>query len=351
MKRHYFVLTLAVIGLALIFQTGCQQQAKETTEPSATITDPNKPSPEITLDKDVLDFGEIGFEVKNIGELKFTNTGEAPLKITKVRQCCGVVAKLDKMEYAPGESGTLKVEWKSKRQPSLFMRQLYILSNDPTNPEVKLTIKAQIVAKVTWEPDRIKLCLDEENANCPKLTIKSLDGQQFSITDIKSTGDCITGEFDPNAEATEFDIELKVDTEKLVNNLKGRIYISMTHPEGKMATILFDVLPKFTVTPPLIIVFNAESQKPIVRKISILNNYKKEFEIESSSSKDDTMKILNQKKITNGYQLEVEIMPPVPDEGKIKFSDVLSINIKDGEKLAVTCNGYYSKTRSTVKGI
>jgi hypothetical protein len=230
------------------------------------------------------------------------------------------------------------------------MRQLGLLSNDLTNPEIKLTLKAKIVAKVSWDPERVKLCLDEENAGCPKLKLKSLDGQQFSITDIKSTGDCITAQYDPNTKATEFDIELKADTEKLAKNLKGRVYISLTHPEAKMATVLFDVIPKFTVTPPLIIVFNAESQKPIVRKISVLNNYKEEFEIESSSSKDDTMKILDQKKITNGYQLEVEIMPPMPEEGKIKFSDVLSINIKDGEKLAVTCNGYYSKTKPTAKG-
>ncbi len=349
MKRYYFVPVFTVISFVLFLQTGCQQQAKVTEELPVTAHEPNKSGPKITLESNVLDFGEVGFDIKNVGELKFTNTGEAPLKITKIQRCCGVVAKLDKMEYAPGESGALKIEWESKAVPSLFMRQLAIISNDPTTPEVKLTVKAKIVAKVAWEPERLKLFLDEENASCPKLTLRSIDNQQFSVTDIKSTGDCITAEYDPNMKATEFVIELKADTEKLAKNLKGRIYIGLTHPEGKMATILFDVLPKFTVTPPLIIVFNAEPQKPIVRTVSVLNNYQKDFEIESSSSKDNTMKILNQKKITNGYQLEVEIIPPLPDEGKIKFSDVFSMNIKDDEKLTVTCNGYYSKMKPKIK--
>jgi hypothetical protein len=220
-----------------------------------------------------------------------------------------------------------------------------ILSNDPINPDVKLTLKAKVVAKVTWEPERLKLFLDEENASCPKLTIKSLDGQKFAITSIKSTGDCITSEFDPNNEAAQFDIELKVDKEKLAKNLKGRIYIRMTHPEGKLATILFDVLPKFTVSPPLIIVFNAEPQKPIIREVKILNNYKEDFDIGSSSSKNNTIKILNKKEITNGYELEVEIMPPPHDESQLKFSDVFSMNINNGGKLVVTCNGYYSKIK------
>jgi hypothetical protein len=350
MKRHYFVPIFAVILSVLLLQSGCQQQAEVTTSTPAATPEPNGPGPKITMDKYVLDFGEVGFEVDNAGEFKFTNTGEAPLKIIKIQRCCGVVAKMDKMEYAPGESGTLKVEWHSKSQPGTFLRQLGILSNDTTNPEVKLTINAKIVAKVAWEPERIKLFLDEENANCPTLTIKSLDGQKFSVTDLKSTGDCITADLDPNAEATQFEIQLKADTEKLAKNLKGRIYIRLTHPEGNMATILFDVLPKFTVNPPLIIVFNAEPQKPITRTVSILNNYKKDFEIESSSSKDNIMKVLNAKEISNGYQLEVEIMPPAPDKGNIKFSDVLSINLKNGEKLAVTCNGYYAKMKPQVNG-
>ena len=112
-----------------------------------------------------------------------------------------------------------------------------------------------------------------------------------------------------------------------------------------MATILFDVLPKFAVRPPLLIVFSAEPQKPIVRKVNVLNNYEEEFEIESSSSKNNTVKVLNQREITDGYELQVEITPPVPAEGVLKFSDVFTINIKDDMKLAVTCNGYYAKIR------
>jgi hypothetical protein len=326
-----------ICGLVLFLQIGCQEQAKMT----------GKGSPKITFESLVYDFGEVGPSAKNEGQFKFTNTGEGLLKITKVARCCGVITRLDKMEYAPGESGTLQVEWNSGPLESSMKKNIIVHSNDPNSPATSLTIKAKVVLKVTWEPRKLKLFLDENNAGCPNITISSIDNRPFSITDFKSTADCITADFDPNVEKTEFVVEPKVDMEKLQENLRGRVNISLSHPQGNLATIPYSVLPKYTVNPPLIIIFNAEPEKPILRTISVLNNYHKEFEIESLTSENNivTLKVQEQKKINNGYQLEVEITPPAA-EGKTKFTDSLSLNIKGGEKLPIRCNGYYKKTKT-----
>jgi hypothetical protein len=336
-KIHTSQMICVICGLALFLQTGCQEQAK--------LTD--KAPPEIEFKELVYDFGEVGPSAKNKGQFEFTNAGEGLLKITKVGKCCGVVARLDKMEYAPGESGTLEVEWTSGPVESKFQRQLVVHSNDRTNPQTTLTIKAQTVLKVAWGPKRLKFFLDEDNAGCPKITISSIDDRPFSITGFKSTADCVTADFDPKEEATKYVLEPRVDTEKLQKNLKGRINISLNHPMGKNATVLYSVVPKYTVNPPLLIIFDAKPEKPLVRKISVLNNYEKDFEIESVSSENDvvTMKILEKKKIRNGYQLDVEITPPAA-EGKIKFTDLFSVNIKDGDKLPIRCNGYYTKRKA-----
>jgi hypothetical protein len=357
MKREYLILMSLTISCVLFSQIGCQKQAEL---PPTALVEPNKPmekveaapkpdkaSPKITFENVVYDFGDVGPNLKKSGEFKFTNTGEGSLKIIKVGKCCGVVTKLDKNEYAPGESGVLKVEWASGPQPSTMQRKLSVHSNDMTSPEITLTIKAKVVLKVAWEPKRLRLFLDEENAGSQNITIRSTDNQPFSITGLKSTADCITADYDPSIKATKFILEPKVNTEKLQKNLKGRINFSLDHPQGNAATVLFDVLPKYTINPPLIIIFNAEPEKPLVRKISVLNNYGKDFEIESVSSKGDTVaiKLLEQKKIRNGYQLDVEVTPPAA-EGKIRFMDMFSVNIKGGERLAISCNGYYSKRRT-----
>ena len=339
-KIHTSQMICVICGLVSFLQIGCQEQAK--------LTD--KPLPEIKFETLVYDFGEVGPNAKCTGQFKFTNVGEGLLNITKVGNCCGVVTKLDKMKYQPGESGVLEVEWDSGPQESTMTRKLVVHSNDPNTPATNLTINAKVALQIDWEPKRLKLFLDEENAGCSKITISSIDNHPFSITEFKSTVDCITSDYDPSIKATKYVLEPKVDSEKLQKSLKGRINISLDHPKGNTAVILYSVLPKYTVNPPLLIIFNAEPEKPIVRKISVLNNYGKEFEIESLSSENDvvTIKLLEQNKIRNGYQFDVEITPPA-EEGKTRFTDLFSINIKGGEKLSIRCNGYYTKRKTNAQ--
>ena len=344
-----------ICGCVLLLQLGCQEQAKLAEKPTiapetVVVGSPEKDetaldklTPKITFEKTVYDFGQFGTEAKKrVAEFKFTNTGDGLLKITDVVECCGVATRLEKTEYAPGESGVLKAEFISSPKPGLMRQTVYVESNDKTNPRIALTLKAKIASKVSFAPKRLRLFLEEENAGCPKIVLSSLDNQPFSVTQFKSTADCITADIDGSVEATKFILEPSVDMEKLNNNLKGSINISLAHPEEKKARIFFDVLPKFTISPPLIITFNAEPQKPIVRKVTVLNNYGGDFEIESASSKDNTVKVLSQKKIRNGYQFEVEIMPP-PAEGKTKFVDVFFVKIKGDNGLGIVCRGFYSR--------
>jgi hypothetical protein len=103
------------------------------------------------------------------------------------------------------------------------------------------------------------------------------------------------------------------------------------------------------MSPPLIIVFNAEPKIPTTKTISVLNNYKQDFEIESVSSSDSVIgvRVLEKKKITRGYQLDLEITPPTAGDG-IKFSDKFVINLKDSGSLSITCNGYFTKRKPSL---
>ena len=339
----------------LLLQFGCQEHAKLAEKPGAArdtgvvaspqkakpVPQSDKSAPKITFEKTVYDFGQIGTAAKKkVAEFKFTNTGDDLLRITGVEECCGVITELDKTEYAPGESGVLKAKFVPSQKPGLDSKTVYVKSNDKTSPRIALTLKVMIVLKVSSSPKRLRLFLGEENAGCPKIVLSSLDNQPFAIRLFKSTSDCITADIDDSVEATKFILEPIVDMEKLNNDLRGRINISLIHPEAKDVQLFYDVLPKYIIKPPLIITFNAEPQKPVVRMVSVLNNYGGNFEIESVSSKNNTVKVLSREKIRNGYQFKVEIMPP-PAEGKTQFVDVFSVKIKDGDEMGIVCRGFY----------
>jgi hypothetical protein len=355
MARNYLILLF--IGCCVLFlQTGCQDQdmpaEKVSVKAQKAIADSSEKDkaepqdgalPILTFEKTTADFGEVGVTTsKRIAEFKFTNTGEGMLKVKEVEKCCGVVAMVDKNEIAPGDSGVVKAEFQTPPKPGLFMKNIYVNTNDKTKPRVPLTIKANVVSKVSCAPKRLRLFLDEDNAGCPKIVLNSLDKKPFSITRFSSTGDSITADIDSSVEATKFVLSPEVNIEKLNENRKGRIHISLSHPEENTAEIFFDMLPKYVTDPPLIISFSVVPEKKIVRKVSVLNQYGGAFEIESVSSPNNTIKVLNQTKISDGYQLLIEMTPPASD-GKTFFTDVLVVKIKDGEELQVVCRGFYKQ--------
>lgn len=336
------ILALCVI-FVLLLQVGCQEQAKIPEQPVAALAVPeaDQTEPQITFEKVVHDFGEVPPGTKQTGEFKFTNAGDGLLKITEVKRCCGVVAKLDKDEYSPGETGTLQVEYRSARRAITLSRKIYVISNDKENPNIALTIKVKVVPKVAYVPQRLRLLLKGENAGCPEITLTSLDDQPFSITSFKSTRESITADIDSSVESTEFVIQPNVDFEKLQGRTSGLINISLTHPQCSQVAIYFSVLPKFTSKPRSIIVLNALPQKPVVKRVSVLSNYGEDFEIESVSSKNGFVKVLSQEKFDDRYRLEVEVTPP-SIEDKENFTDFLYVNMKGGETLSIRTYGRYS---------
>jgi len=354
---------------------GCQEEASNTRAPStqqepqkiAASAEPAKPgesgqesapaaeqsvetsaplvanAPRITLEKVVHDFGEIGPGTAQSTQFRFKNAGTAPLKITQVRSCCGVVARGVKagQQYAPDESGVLELDYRAGTQPGSMRRKIYIQSNDPLQGVVTLTIKATIARRVDHTPTNLKLFLKQENAGAKEITLTSLDGKPFSIKGFRSTANAITAQFDPAAEGTRFVLKPKADMEKLQRNLRGQISIDLTHPECKNVRILYDVLAEFTVSPPQIMLFNLKAGQPVQREIWILSNYQDDFEIESVSSQKGTVKLVEKKKVEKRYQLRIELTPPPVEGERAVLSDTLEVKIKGGETLSIQCRGFY----------
>ncbi len=113
------------VALTVLICTGCQSaqpsaaQAKPdsvaSAQPIATQnqqqpqTDQSIVAPTIAFETTTHDLGEIGFDVSNTCEFRFTNTGRADLKITGIKKTCGcTVAELAKQDYAPGEPGVVR---------------------------------------------------------------------------------------------------------------------------------------------------------------------------------------------------------------------------------------------------
>jgi hypothetical protein len=250
---------------------------------------------------------------------------------------------LDKAEYAPGESGTLRVRYYAELPYGNTMKQLFVHSNDRRNPKIALNIEARIAAKVNFEPKALRLSLKHQNGGCPQITLSSLDNQPFSIRSFKSTSNFITAAYNPSAMATSFVLQPMVDMAKLEQYLDGLIEIELTHPECKTVTISVNALPRFNVAPHPIVIREARAQSAVTKKVRIQNNYKDAFELESVRSKKGIVQVLGKQKLNDGYEIELSIMPPTQINRAALFTDTVVVKIKGGGNLEIPFNGFYPR--------
>lgn len=340
MRRIWlFSVILFFTNSMILINGGCQESNTKTASPKQPK--PQTPPSEIKFEETSLDFGKVGPGVVAKKEIKFLNTGQGILKITEIIQCCGLSASVDKEQYAPGESGILKVQLQAPGNIGPFNKELKVHSNDPVNPKVIIKINSEVIQKVLWEPESIKLLLDQENAACPKLTIKCIDGQEFAITGIRSTGNCVTADYNPTLKKTEHVLDLKVDVAKLPEQMNGEINVKMNHPEGNLATIYFKVVQKYEIKPGLLTLKNLKENETRKETIQILSNYNKDFEIESTSSEKNTVKMVDYKKIENGYEMNIEITPRLLQNDDRRVIDKFYINIKGEKPLVLECYEYF----------
>ena len=110
--------------------------------------------PQILVTENNLELGDVVNGEVITREVSVQNNGQADLIIEAVTTSCGCTqATLEPMTIPAGSSGTLSIEFDSGAHgPELtgpFMRQVFIASNDPQQPEVVVELATNILP-----PDR-----------------------------------------------------------------------------------------------------------------------------------------------------------------------------------------------------
>jgi hypothetical protein len=354
MRFRYTFLAILLICSFIVFETVVfskkninstkKKVQKDAPATSLAKSSDKKSGPTIKFESTTQDIGEVGPGSKTKGKYKFTNTGDSVLKIKKISKTCGCTAhKLKKKEYAPGESGTLEITYHASSKPSKINKKIYVNSNDKSHPKVTLNVKGKVVLKIDYEPKNLRLTAHKENAACPAITLKSKDKKPFSIKRFQATGQSISAKFDASVKKEEYVIQPEVKAEKMGKLKNGHITISVDHPECKLISIPFKIIPEFKTQPAGLTLLEVKPGKPITRELWVLSNYNEDFEIESVTSKNGHAKITNQEKDGNRYKIDLEITPPQPSGKKRMFEDKILVKIKDGDKIEVSCFGVYAK--------
>jgi hypothetical protein len=310
--------------------------------------------PILTFEKNVHDFGEIGPQTRNTCEFRFKNTGTGPLKVQeKIDSTCGCTAPvLSKTEYAPGEEGVIQVTYVAGASRGPAAKNLIVHSNDQRNGGVvSLTIKATVVDRVAFEPRQLDLKLKGPDAGCPPITVRSLDNKSFAVTRILSNGGSVTADFDPLLQATEFTFRPTLDPGQLQKYPTGSLLLTLTHPECQEVRIGYQVLPEFQFSPPSLMLFNAEPNRPLLREVCLSNNYGEDFEIASCASTANLVTVVAREKVVSAdkknsyYRLQLSVQAPALSGPRRAFTDLLAIRLANGATVQLPCHILYSGSR------
>lgn len=98
----------------------------------------------IKFETTVIDYGEIAKGSNGVRVFEFTNTGDAPLVVSKVNSSCGcTVPSWTKAPVLPGKSGKIEVKYDTKRVGPI--RKTITVNSNAATPNVALKIKGTVV--------------------------------------------------------------------------------------------------------------------------------------------------------------------------------------------------------------
>ena len=99
---------------------------------------------EVTFEKTLIDYGIIDHGVDGKRTFNFKNTGTAPLIFNRIYSSCGcTIPKKPEKPILPGESGSIDVEYDTKRTGA-FQKAITVNSN-AVNSNIILRIKGEIL--------------------------------------------------------------------------------------------------------------------------------------------------------------------------------------------------------------
>jgi hypothetical protein len=110
--------------------------------------------PQIWLEVNEIDLGDVANGDVISREIAVRNAGDAALVVDSVITSCGCTqASMNAMSIEPGDSTILHIEFDSGAHGpdlnGLLVRQIFINSNDPRQPEALIEVSANVLAQGT----------------------------------------------------------------------------------------------------------------------------------------------------------------------------------------------------------
>lgn len=143
-------------------------------------------TPRVVYDQQAIDFGKVDDVNYPTAKITFTNEGDGEFVIYEVKSSCScTVGKLDKKNYAPGESGTLTIELKTAGREGKFGQTVTVISNDPAAPSRILSVRAEVFPIVKLSLKRLNFGTLDKGAGGEQTLVVTGPDDEFAVTAVR----------------------------------------------------------------------------------------------------------------------------------------------------------------------
>jgi hypothetical protein len=113
-------------------------------------------TPKVVVDQPDYDFGTLDIAVGGSHEFTLSNVGRGPLKLSAGESSCRcTTSELSRESIPPGRSAKVTVTWKPAQKLGPYKQGAKILTNDPSQPQVTLTVSGKITAAARLVPPEL----------------------------------------------------------------------------------------------------------------------------------------------------------------------------------------------------
>lgn len=113
--------------------------------PGTAHADEPGAAPRLVCNEPAWRFGCVTNLAKLSHDFTLKNEGTAPLKIVRVRACCGASYALSRTELPPGSNAVLRIDLSLASRTGKIIKSVYIQSNDPAQRIMALLLSGERV--------------------------------------------------------------------------------------------------------------------------------------------------------------------------------------------------------------
>jgi hypothetical protein len=300
----------------------------------------SEPAPDIHFDETEHDFGLIGQKEEHTYVFKLRNVGKGILNIERVRSTCGCIATLlSNKEIPPQGTAEVKVTFRSGMYEDEITKTVYVYSDDPDKPIMKLIVKAKVWSAVSLEPERLhfgRIEIGETAAGKVKVYPKE---KGLKITEIESSSEYLSAKLSKLIEKDEeiakdalkkngWILEVTLSRGAEVGSLYGSIRLHTNNPKNSIVSVPVQayIVGEITLRPQVFSFGTVKKGSTESREITVTKSREKTLEILKVES--DLPWLLTEVKILekgSKYEITAQVGPDAP-EGRVRGKVTIHTN-------------------------